>query len=83
MKLTWSCWRRRKAVSLEVENLSQIHFTPPRLTEFAFHAPYCYGKNVTEEMMTMVEAAILPSPTDAYSAATSAWLRSTAIVDRA
>ena len=47
-----------KAVSLEVENLSQIHFTPPGLTKFAFHAPNLYGKNVTEEMMTMVEAAI-------------------------
>ena len=48
----------KEAVSLEVENLSQIHFTPPGLTEFAFHAPYCWGENVTEEMMTMVEAAI-------------------------
>ena len=48
----------KEAVSLEVENLSQIHFTPPGLTKFAFHAPYCYGENVTEEMMTMVEAAI-------------------------
>ena len=48
----------KEAVSLEVENLSQIHFTPRELTKFAFHAPYLYGKNVTEEMMTMVEAAI-------------------------
>ena len=48
----------KEAVSLEVENLSQIHFTPPGLTEFAFHAPFLYGENVTEEMMTMVEAAI-------------------------
>ncbi len=48
----------KEAVSLEVENLSQIHFTPPGLTKFAFHAPNLYGKNVTEEMMTMVEAAI-------------------------
>mgnify|MGYP006228553495 CR=1 FL=1 len=48
----------KEAVSLEVENLSQIHFTPPGLTEFAFHAPNLWGENVTEEMMTMVEAAI-------------------------
>ena len=48
----------KEAVSLEVENLSQIHFTPRELTEFAFHAPNLYGENVTEEMMTMVEAAI-------------------------
>ena len=48
----------KEAVSLEVENLSQIHFTPPGLTKFAFHSPFCYGENLTEEMMTMVEAAI-------------------------
>ena len=48
----------KKAVSLEVENLSQIHFTPPKLTKFAFHVPDLWSENVTEEMITMVEAAI-------------------------
>ena len=48
----------KKAVSLEVEHLSQIHFTPPKLTKFAFHVPDLWSENVTEEMITMVEAAI-------------------------
>ena len=48
----------KKAVSLEVENLTQIHFTPPKLTKFAFHVPDLWSENVTEEMITMVEAAI-------------------------
>ena len=48
----------KKAVSLEGEKLSQINFTPPKLTKFAFHVPNLWGESVTEEMITMVKTAI-------------------------